>query len=369
MSASTPASSALRGRRLDAPDPPLVIAGGVGQAGRVGARVARIALAAALALGAGGSGAGVRSIGPGERVRAEHVWPIEFWLDHRLVDGQPQWPRRLLEKLALANRDLQTVNHPLDSGCAVEIAVASARVYRAWEDGLIEGGTLTVPARGSQPAHPEHRMPHDTLERPSARRFEPTRMYLSPGPGWAHARPEHNAAYGWVGSWKPGVGNGRGGGSEGLIDPWGRPGSFVFLHELGHVAGLSHRVVRRPEECSLMSYGAEMFPRGSQQELCPENGVRFTADQCERWVAKARAARTRIPPREDVYRDGRIDHQDLDAVRRIASGRPEPDHLTACLGWQSKGPCRLFPIGDADGDLDVDAEDVERVERALASGG
>jgi len=320
--------------------------------------LAQIALAAVLALGAP----------PGERVRAEHVWPVEFWIDQRLVDGQPEWPRRLLEKLAQANADLQTVNHPLDVGCPVEIAVASVRVYRAYEDGLIEGGSLAIPARGSEAAHSEERMPHDTLERPSDRRFEPTRMYLSPGPGWAHSRPQHNVAYGWVGSWKPGSQSGRGGGTQGLIDAWGRPGAYVFTHELGHVAGLSHRVVRRAEECSLMSYGDQMFPLASEQELCPNNGTRFTSDQCERWVAKARASRTRIPPREDVYRDGRIDAQDLEAVRRIAAGRPEPDHLPACLGWQSKGPCRLFPIGDVDGDLDVDEADVARVERALTSG-
>jgi hypothetical protein len=320
----------------------------------MGARVALIALAAALILGAA----------PGERVRAEHVWPVDFWLDFRLVDGQPGWPRRLLEKLAQANADLQTANHPLDVGCPVEIAVASVRVYRAYQDGMIEGGTLALPARDGQPAHSAERMPHDTLERPSAQRFEPTRMYLSPGPGWAHSRPEHNAAYGWVGSWKPDSKNGRGGGTGGLIDAWGRPGAYVFLHELGHVAGLVHRVVLRPEQCSLMSYGAQMFPQLSERELCPHNGARFTSDQCDAWVAKARAARTRIPAREDVYRDGRVDPQDLEALRRIAAGRPEPDHLPACLGWQSKGPCRLFPLGDVDGDLDVDSADVARLERA-----
>lgn len=321
----------------------------------MGVRLAPIAWAAALALGAS----------PGERVRAEHVWPVEFWLDQRLVEGQPEWPGRLLEKLAQANRDLQTVDHPLDAGCPVEIAVASLRVYRAYEDGMIEGGTLAVPARGSEPTRSEHRMPHDTLLEASPRRFEPARMYLSPGPGWAHSRAEHNVAYGWVGSWKPDSSNGRGGGTDGLIDAWGRPGPFVFLHELGHVAGLAHRIVLRAEQCSLMSYGAEMFPRESQEALCPNHGMRFTPDQCEVWVAKARAQRTRIPPRDDVYRDGRVDAQDLEALHRILAGRPEADHLPACRGWQAKGPCRLFPIGDVDGDLDVDAGDLRALERAL----
>jgi hypothetical protein len=324
----------------------------------MGSRLAILGLAAALA------GANV-----GDRVPAQHVWPIELYVDFRLVDGQPAWPKRLLEKLALANANLQGVDHPLDAGCPVEIAVASVRVYKAYADGMIEGGTLPLETRapdGSTRVTSVERMPHDTLELPSPRRFEPTRLYLSPGPGWAHSREPANVAYAWVGSWRPDSSNGRGGGTEGLIDPWGRPGAYVFIHELGHVAGLSHRVVLRPEQCSLMSYGPEMFPLSSEEELCPMNGARFTADQCDVWVEKARAAsRTPLPPRTDVYRDGRTDAQDLEAVRRIAAGRPESDHLPACMGWQSAGPCRLFPIGDVDADLDVDAADVALVERAL----
>lgn len=308
-----------------------------------------------------------------QRVAPQYVWPIDAWVDFRLVDKQPEWPRRLLEKLAQANSDLQSVNHPLDVGCPVEIAVASVRVYRANEDGLIEGGSLPLETRapdGSISVSTVERMPHDTLEQPSPRRFEPTRLYLSPGPGWAHSREPANAAYAWVGSWKPDSTNGRGGGTEGLIDPWGRPGAYVFTHELGHVAGLVHRVVTRPETCSLMSYGREMFPLASEEELCPSNGSRFTADQCELWVIKARAeSRTPLPPRTDVYRDGHIDAQDLETVKRIAAGKPESDHLPPCRGWQSKGPCRLYPIGDVNGDLQVDAADVALVEQALKSGG
>ena len=323
-------------------------------------RIAFACLAAALALGASA----------GDRVAPEHVWPIEVWVDFRLVDAQPDWPRRLLEKLAQANADLQGVNHPLDVGCPVEIAVASVRVYRSYADGLMEGGSLPLQTQapdGSTHATSVERMPHDTLEQPSPRRFEPTRLYLAPGPGWAHAREPANVAYAWVGSWKPDSSNGRGGGTEGLIDPWGRPGAYVFVHELGHVAGLVHRVVTRPEQCSLMSYGREMFPLASEEELCPANGARFTADQCALWVAKTRASKTPVPPRTDVYRDGSIDRQDLEAVRRIAAGRPESDHLPACLGWQSKGPCRLYPIGDVNGDLQVDAADVSLVERAVGT--
>jgi hypothetical protein len=304
----------------------------------------------------------------GDRAAPEHVWPIELYVDFRLVDQQPEWPRRLLEKLALANRDLQRVDHPLDAGCPVEIAVASVRIYRAYSDSMIEGGSLPLEIGGpdgSKRVTTVERMPHDTLEMPSPRRFEPTRLYLSPGPGWAHARAPANVAYAWVGSWKPDSRNGRGGGTEGLIDPWGRPGAYVFIHELGHVAGLEHRVVTRPEQCSLMSYGPEMFPFSSEQELCPRNGARFTADQCAAWVAKARAAKTPIPSRLDVYRDGRIDGQDVEAVRRIAGGKPEPDHLPACLGKVTTGACRLYPIGDVDGDLVVDAADVKLVAEAV----
>jgi hypothetical protein len=323
-------------------------------------RLAGPCLSALLALGAQS----------GERVAPEHVWPIDVWIDFRLVDGQPGWPRRLLEKLAQANADLQRVDHPLDAGCPVEITVAGVRVYRAHADGLIEGGSLSLTTRaadGSTRTSTVERMPHDTLEQPSPRRFEPTRLYVSPGPGWAHARASKNVAYAWVGSWQPDSANGRGGGTEGLIDPWGRPGAYVFVHELGHLAGLVHRVVLRPERCSLMSYGPEMFPVVSEQELCPANGARFTADQCDAWVARARSARTPLAPRTDVYRDGRIDAQDLESVERIAAGHPERDHLPACLGWQSVGPCRLYPIGDADGDLDVDPDDVARVRSAVGA--
>jgi len=333
--------------------------GRVRRLARLRGRFAGACLAGALALGAT----------VGERAASEQVWPIEVWVDYRLVDGQPQWPRRLLEKLAQANTDLQRVDHPLDVGCPVEIAVAGVRVYRANADGLIEGGSLTLTTRaadGTTSTATVERMPHDTLEQPSPRRFEPTRLYLSPGPGWAHARARQNVAYAWVGSWKPDSANGRGGGTAGLIDAWGRPGAYVFVHELGHVAGLVHRVVLRPEQCSSMSYGPEMFPLATEQELCPANGSRFTADQCEVWVSKARSARTPLPPRTDVYRDGRIDALDLEAARRIAAGRPESDHLPPCLGWQSLGPCRLYPIGDVDGDLDVDADDVARVTRAIS---
>jgi hypothetical protein len=327
----------------------------------VPSRLAGACLAAALALGASA----------GERAVPEHVWPVDAWIDFRLVDGQPEWPRRLLEKLALANADLQGVQHPLDVGCPVEIALASVRVYRAYEDGLIEGGSLPLETRaadGSVSVTSVERMPHDTLAQPSTRHFERTRLYVAPGPGWAHAREPSNVAYAWVGSWKPDSSNGRGGGTEGLIDPWGRPGGYVFVHELGHVAGLVHRVVTRPEQCSLMSYGREMFPFASEEELCPSNGSRFTADQCERLVAKARTeSRTPLPLRTDVYRDGSIDGRDLETVRRIAAGRPESDHLPPCLDWQAKGPCRLFPIGDVDGDLRVDAADVALVERAVGN--
>ena len=302
-------------------------------------RLAGTWLIALLASGASGA----------QRAVPEHVWPIEVQVDFRLVDRQPEWPRRLLEKLALANADLQNVDHPLDVGCPVEIAVASVSVYRAYRDGLIEGGSLPLETRAAPMARRSvttvERMPHDTLAQPSPRRFEPTRLYLSPGPGWAHAREPANVAYAWVGSWKPDSSNGRGGGTEGLIDPWGRPGAYVFVHELGHVAGLVHRVVTRPEQLLADVVRPGDVPAGLRGGALPHQRcalhrrpVRALGRQGARGIAHAAPAAHRRLPRRPNRR--------VRTSRRCGASPPASPRATTCppcMGWQSKGRLPAVP--------------------------
>jgi hypothetical protein len=308
----------------------------------------------------------------GERVAPEATWPIELYLDFRLVDRQPRWPERLLEKLEWANAALQTRNHALDVACPVGLrALSAVTVYRAYEDGMIEGGSVPVSVPrpdGSAARIDALRLPHDSLERVSMQRFATTRLYLAPGRGWSFARAWANAAYGWVGSWGKGP-HGLGGGIKGLIDPWGRPGGWVIAHELGHVAGNDHEIVTTPERCSLMSYGERMFPQRPAEELCPASGSRLRPDQCERYLAKARAAGP-APDPADLDGDGRVGAADLQRVRElaadVAAGRGPRDALPPCLGWTRKGQCRLYPVGDVDLDLDVDDADVDQVQARLS---
>jgi hypothetical protein len=325
------------------------------------------ALAATLALAPAAPPVAVPVRG---RVAPEVFWPVELYVDFRLVDGQPDWPRRLREKLEWADAALQTRNHELDTPCPVGLrALPTVAVYRVHEDGWIEGGSLFVDVPrpdGSTGKMEALRLPHDSLERASARRFETTRLYLAPGPGWSFARESANAAYAWLGSWGRGP-HGRGGGTEGLIDAWGRPG-WVIVHELGHLAGNHHERVTTPERCSLMSYGERMFPQRSERELCPANGSRLRAEQCERYVARARRAGPPPDP-ADLDGDGRVDAADLARARALRAGSPAPDPLPPCLGWTRKGRCRLYPLGDVDLDLDVDAADLRRLQERVGGAG
>ncbi len=221
----------------------------------------------------------------GTRVQPLETWPIDVYLDARLVEGQPDWRARMREKFDWVNAALQTKNHELDVACPVEIVAASTTIYRVGEGGFVGGG-------GSLD---NLRMPYDTRKRRSEARFEPSRLYLAPGPGWAFSRAAENASYAWVGKWEKGSGKGRGGGTKGLIDPWGRWGGWVIAHELGHLTGANHLVVRSPEHCSFMSYGEQMFPVRSARALCPEIGVRMLRRQCDLWQAKARRAMSALP--------------------------------------------------------------------------
>ncbi len=284
----------------------------------------------------------------GFRVAAAETWPIEVYVDFRLVDGQPDWPGRLLDKFGWANSAIQTKNHELDVACPVEIVAASVRVYRIHEGGLGEGGGPIDALR----------MPHDRLHEPSGQSFEPSRLYLAPGPGWAFSREHENTSYAWLGKWREGSPRGRGGGSEGLIDPWARNG-WVVAHELGHLTGAQHRIVRSPEDCSFMSYGKQMFPLLPANELCPNIGRRMLRAQCDGWLSKARAARTPVASPADANRDGRVDAADATALRTILAAGPPATSPPACLGWTSPGACELFPAGDANRDLRVDPLDLE----------
>jgi hypothetical protein len=76
-----------------------------------------------------------------------------------------------------------------------------------------------------------------------------------------------------------------------LIDPWGRGSrAWCVAHELGHAAGLVHREVFRPEQCSLMSYDPMLHAD------CPANGARLTGADCA--AITARATRWQTPPTE-----------------------------------------------------------------------
>ncbi len=286
---------------------------------------------------------------PGQGVQLVETWPIEVYVNFHLVDGQPEWPRRMLSKFEWVNEAVQTKDHALDVACPVEMVAASVTVYKVDEDGFTEGGG---------PIDKLH-MPHDTPQQRPGRRFDVSRLYLAPGPGWAFTRVIENASYAWVGKWAEGSPRGRGDSTEGLIDPWGRRGGWVIAHELGHLTGANHLVVYRPERCSFMSYGEQMFPIRPASQMCPNLGKRMLREQCDGWLIKARMANTPPTSSADVNGDGRVDKADVATVRAILEGKRTATAPPPCLGWMSRGKCQLFPEGDINRDLTVDSLDLQ----------
>ena len=101
-------------------------------------------------------------------------------------------------------------------------------------------------------------------------------------------------AWAWVGYWCPTHAATCPNGTEStgvLIDPWGRGSrAWCVAHELGHAAGLMHREVYKPEQCSLMAYDPMLHAD------CPANGARLTRADCD--AIQARAQRWQTAPPE-----------------------------------------------------------------------
>lgn len=294
----------------------------------------------------------------GTRVEPVETWPIDVFVESRLVEGQPEWAERLALKLTQGNAAIQVRDHELDVACPVEIAVASTRVYRIGEGGWVQGGGAITNLR----------MPHDGPGMgPLSGSFPRTRLYLAVGPGYAFGRINENASYAWVGRWDPGSPRGYQGDYSGLADPWGRWGGWVIIHELGHLTGANHMTVRYPRQCSFMSYGEAMFPGKHPDEICPQLPLRMFQKQCNQWLAKARRAGKAPPEPADANRDGRVDAADLALVRAAVAGERKLGGHPPCLGHMTTGPCQLLPAGDANRDLRVDAADLVVLEKRLPS--
>jgi hypothetical protein len=211
------------------------------------------------------------------------TWWVDVYIDARQIDNTSDWRERLDQLLTDAGGLYRDQVVPLDTACDVQIRPWSITVYRPGEGGYTDGGTATG---GS--GRPDVAVRSDLGPR--------TRLYLGPGPGWAIGSGNGMGwAWAWLGywcpTWDPGCANGTA--SSGvLLDPWGRISrTWCVAHELGHAAGLFHREVFKPEECSLMAYESMLHTD------CPSNGSRLTVPDCAAIQARARVWQT-PPPAE-----------------------------------------------------------------------
>jgi len=189
-------------------------------------------------------------------VAAAMVWWLDVYVDERQLT--PDWEARIAQLLTDASDLYRNKDHELDVACDVELRAHSIWVYRPGFGGWLEG---PPPHRGLNPELP----------------FPRTRLYITPGPGWAVGSGGQNWAYTWIGYW-----TGYPSGTGTLLDPWGRSSSdWVVAHELGHAARLEHRDVLAPEQCSLMAYGDML------QVDCPGNQGRLTRADCDAILVRA----------------------------------------------------------------------------------
>jgi hypothetical protein len=189
---------------------------------------------------------------------AATVWWLDVHIDARMLT--PDWRVRLEQLLDQAEALYVVKDHPLDVACPVDLRIYSITQY----------------------PDPSPRLPYESVTAPLAR----TRLFISPGPGWALGSGAENWAYAWVGYWcptaQPTCANGTS--SSGfLIDPWSRSSApWAVAHELGHAARLGHREVLREADCSLMAYG-DMI-----RVNCPANGQRLTQLDCDSILRRAK---------------------------------------------------------------------------------
>ena len=213
------------------------------------------------------------------------TWWVDVYVDARQIESTPDWRARLDQLLADAGARYRNQVTPLDVPCDVEIRPWSITVYRPGDGGYRDGGT-----DNGGLGRPDVAVRGDYGPR--------TRLYLGPGPGWAIGSGVGMGwAWSWLGYWcpiyQPGCANGTS--SSGvLIDPWGRSSSnWCVAHELGHAAGLVHRDVFKPEDCSLMAYDSMLYAS------CPYNDSRLTRADCDAIQARARVWQTPPPANAD----------------------------------------------------------------------